>query len=145
MARPGITSVLVTGSRDWDNWGLIREALEPFFGLDVTLIHGDARGADKMADYVWTEWGGKTRAVPANWDRFGKSAGIRRNEGMVLSLTPESSVVVAFLRDDSPGTTHCARFAEQRGLTVIKVPYAPTTSTTPVGTDTTADIAPLAM
>jgi hypothetical protein len=45
---------LVTGSRDWGDWALVRrfvDALPP----GSTVIHGDARGADRMVERILTE------------------------------------------------------------------------------------------
>lgn len=58
--------------------------------IDV-LIHGGCRGADLQAA-AWAKSRGIHRArVDALWDYYGKSAGFRRNEAMLL-LQPEYCV-----------------------------------------------------
>jgi hypothetical protein len=39
---------------------------------------------------------------------------------MVDSLTPESGICLAFIRDDSRGASQCTRAAEQAGITVVR-------------------------
>lgn len=58
--------------------------------IDI-LIHGGARGADIRAAQ-WAEANNIHHAsVAALWDRFGKSAGYKRNSAMLL-LRPEYCV-----------------------------------------------------
>lgn len=53
--------ILVTGSRDWVD----RMAIMTALGLTIsefrhheplTLVHGGARGADRIADEIWRMW-----------------------------------------------------------------------------------------
>lgn len=114
----GLT-VLVTGSRDWENEGAIREWLDIIDRenrIDL-LIHGDCpRGADHMADR-WARLSGvEVDRHPANWKEHGRPAGFIRNAEMV-SLNPD--VVLAFQRDESKGTQHTIDLARKRGIEVI--------------------------
>src|SRR5690349_23648241 len=72
--------VLVCGGRDFDDAGLMISVLdrlhtEKFF---TVLIHGNARGADRIAD-AWASCRGILREpyeVPqGEWDEIGKKAG----------------------------------------------------------------------
>src|SRR5690606_26793755 len=81
------------------------------------LIHGDARGADRLGG----EWA-KVRGVqevkcPANWDAHGKSAGYRRNSAMLL-LKPD--LVVAF--PGGAGTASMVRMAKNNYIEVVEIP-----------------------
>lgn len=114
--------VLVTGSRTWDdlhaiywafrNWW--EEAGQP----DQPLLLSGAcpRGADAMAEYVWERNGWPVQRFPAQWDLYGRSAGFRRNEQMVLEAP---DVCIAFIRDHSKGATHTASLAERHGIETI--------------------------
>lgn len=112
--------LLVTGSRDWDNEQTISRAL---FGYwydagkpgDLVLVHGAARGADLLAAQCWEKQGFWTEAHPADWNGLGKRAGIVRNLQM-LDLEPEH--VLAFIKNNSRGASHCAAEAERRGIPV---------------------------
>lgn len=111
--------VIVCGSRDFDDWRRLREALdywhtrEPF----TALAHGDYRGADRLAD----SWG-ELRAVPtvpfpAAWKAHGASAGPRRNRKMLNEFKPD--LVIAFPGGD--GTADMCEIARAAGVRVVEV------------------------
>lgn len=130
--------VLVTGSRTWDDAKTIREALEAVSrGIaeagwaPLVVVHGACpNGADEIADrWVRERAAGWARIIadgsgkewplltaerhPALWQKFNKRAGIIRNEQMV---SRGADLCLAFIRDDSPGATHCAELASDRGI-----------------------------
>lgn len=105
--------ILITGSRNWANINLVRYALSKFTG-DVTLVHGDARGADRIAGDIGTELGFNVKKYPANWEKYGKSAGpIRNSEMLEKEHLPGDSIqlVIAFHEDfyNSKGTKNMIR------------------------------------
>jgi hypothetical protein len=110
-----MTRVLVTGSRDWDDAPVIAAALAVVAGEvgPFTLVHGGARGADLIAAEIHTSWGGEAEAHPADWKRYGKPAGFRRNAEMVASGV---DLCIAFIRAESRGATMCADLAENAGI-----------------------------
>lgn len=113
----GKYKVVVTGSRDWNDWAAIEEQLRRVQGLaeQVVIIHGGARGADKMCQYKARQLGLEVLEVPAEWDRLGKRAGHVRNTQM-LDLEPDE--VVAFWLDRSRGTADCIRQAREAHIPV---------------------------
>ena len=44
--------ILITGRRDWTNDKTIYDVLHKWKGKRVCLIHGNCRGADRLADTV---------------------------------------------------------------------------------------------
>ena len=96
-------NILVTGSRHWTDRELVGDTLQwaaaswPSPNYDVTVIHGDAPGADRCA-HGWVTarrelW--KLIAVPADWARYGHSAGPRRNQAILTTYTID--LCLAFL------------------------------------------------
>ena len=91
--------VLVCGGCEFDDVGLMTSVLDrlhterPF----TVLIHGNARGADRIAD-AWAQWTGVPREpyeLPqGEWDELGKKAGPLRNQRMFDEGKPD--LVVAF-------------------------------------------------
>lgn len=117
-----VRRILITGSRDWDDHAFIRYALKPYIDAlppeadEPVVIHGDARGADKIAAIQAQELGFWVEAHPADWDKHGKRAGILRNLEM---LEREPDVVLAFRVNGSLGTTHMIEAARKRNVPVV--------------------------
>lgn len=113
-------TVVVTGSRDWSNGTRINDAMRWLYEQDpsVTIIHGTARGADTICAEWADTYGFEVVAMPAEWDKYGKSAGFRRNSAM-LDLNPD--MVIAFWDGSSKGTLHTITEAKKRGIRTIVV------------------------
>ena len=108
--------ILVTGSRTWDDAGVIAGALAGYYREGAVLVSGACpHGADALAEEYWGLLGGKVERHPADWERFGKRAGFRRNAEMVNA---GADLCVAFIRDGSPGASHCAGLAIAAGIPV---------------------------
>lgn len=81
------------------------------------VIHGNARGADKLAG-KWAERQGiKVTVFKADWNKYGKAAGIIRNQEMLEQGNP--TVVVAF--PGGNGTQDMIRRAKLAGLPVLEI------------------------
>jgi hypothetical protein len=114
----GAFRVLVTGSRDWTDSATIEAALTVAAahapaGRVLVLVHGDARGADRIAAHHAARTGWRVEAHPARWDRDGRAAGYRRNAAMVAA---GADLCLAFIRDHSAGATQCADLADRAGI-----------------------------
>jgi hypothetical protein len=91
---PGISlRVLACGGRDFQDYDIVRAVLGNLAG-PVVLCHGGARGADSLAGRYACERGWGLRVYRAEWKRYGKAAGARRNQRMLDDFKPD--VVVAF-------------------------------------------------
>lgn len=110
--------VLCCGDREWNNWPVIYRALEGLGPLTI-IVHGDARGADKMCGWVAKhKFGYEVRPYPAKWAEHGKAAGAIRNRLMFDSEKPE--LVLAFHNDlsKSRGTKDMVEYARSKGCPV---------------------------
>lgn len=114
--------VLVCGSRDWTDRRIIHETMraltDAYPDLRIVVVHGAARGADRMAGEEARACGYKVEEHPANWAQHGKRAGLIRNEHM-LSLG--CSQVIAFWDGYSRGTEHMIRIAREAEARVLVV------------------------
>ena len=109
--------ILVTGSREWNDFKLVKKELSQF-PPDTTVIHGAARGADRIAGYIARQLGFKVVEYPAQWDKYGRRAGILRNEEMATQSA--CTHVLAFHDDPNlgRGTAHMVRLIRRRGMPV---------------------------
>lgn len=84
---------------------------------NVVIISGAAKGADTLAiDWAavnWQNW----EEYPADWDRYGRSAGHLRNQQMLDEGKPD--LVVAFR--GGRGTANMIERAKKAGVEVIQV------------------------
>lgn len=117
-----MSSLLVTGSRDWPSQGILSTVLDEFIvghfdnNEKVTLINGGAYGADLMAVNYWRQNAvGDVITVYPDWNLHGKKAGIIRNVDM-LNMDP--TYVIAFIYNISKGATFTFNEAKKRGLQV---------------------------
>lgn len=110
--------VLVTGGRDFNDPDLLNNALDQLHQQHhfTTLVHGDAKGADRLAHQWATNNNVPTEPHPANWKKHGKAAGPIRNREM-LDTKPE--LVVAF--PGGKGTADMTRQATNAGIQVVTV------------------------
>ncbi len=108
--------VAVTGGRDFNDIERVRRALYRLDPTPTLLLHGAAAGADTLAAQVAEELGIPTEAYPADWDKFGRTAGPRRNEEMI-SRKPD--LLLAF--PGATGTRNMTRQAIAAGIPVLEV------------------------
>ena len=69
--------VLITGGRNFDDRDLMWSSLDRLHAEHhfTLLIHGDAKGADRLAGAWAEERGIEVLACPADWKRYGRGAG----------------------------------------------------------------------
>ena len=77
--------VIIAGGRDFSDYELLKSKCDYYLSnLDnpkVIIISGAARGADSLGEQYARERGYDIDSHPADWDKYGKSAGYRRNNG----------------------------------------------------------------
>lgn len=106
-------TVLVCGGRTFDDYQRLRALLDQL--KPRAIIHGDARGADRLAGRYAREHGIHCTAVPAHWGQYGSMAGPMRNQRM-LAMRPD--VVVAF--PGGVGTSDMVNRALYSAIPVIR-------------------------
>src|SRR5690554_3978 len=86
--------VLVCGGRKFGDRALFNAVMAPYRLRASVIIHGAARGADRMADNWAQTWGIHVERYPAKWHQYGKAAGPLRNQQMLDEGRPD--LVIAF-------------------------------------------------
>ena len=109
--------ILICGDRNWIDRAAIRRELLHFKPTSDTIMHGAARGADRIAGEEAQDLGFTVRSYPAKWDEYGKAAGPIRNQVM-LDQNPE--LVLAFHPNiaQSKGTGDMVRRSRAKGVKV---------------------------
>jgi hypothetical protein len=108
--------ILVCGGRDYADREAVFRILDHLLrtrGI-VLIIQGGARGADALAGAWARERGIENLEFRADWDRYGRSAGLRRNTQMLVEGRPDA--VVAF--PGGRGTANMVMQARGAGVPV---------------------------
>lgn len=111
--------ILVCGGRDYSDQEKVNEVLNIMHNANpvTTIVHGDATGADTLANN-WAKGAGvNVVAYPADWKTYGKSAGPIRNEKMLNEQNPD--LVLAF--PGGKGTEHMMKIAKEKGVFIMRV------------------------
>lgn len=116
--------LIVAGGRDFADYDLLANtlnALEQSHLSDksVSIVSGMARGADALAYMFAHRNNVKVYERPAQWDRFGKQAGFRRNSEMAK----EADGLLCFWDGKSKGTEHMINQMAQLRKPVFVVRY----------------------
>ena len=110
--------VLCCGSRTFTDLKVIINAFESLLqeGPIDSVIQGGAMGADYFSSLEAARRGIKVFEYPAEWEKYGRSAGYVRNKQM---LDEKPDVVLAFQVGKSPGTQNMIEIAQKKGIRVI--------------------------
>lgn len=108
--------VIVCGSRNWVDCKTIEEEIQKL-PKDSIIITGGCKGADVIAHETASLYGYKTEVYNAEWNKYGKSAGPKRN---LLMLNTGVDLVLAFHEDieSSKGTKHMVKIAKDKNVLV---------------------------
>lgn len=133
--------VLITASRDWPDPAAVRSALDVMLKAaqarheDLVVVRGDCpTGGDRDAG-EWVAEAGDAAVTEemhkADWGTYGRSAGPRRNRGMVVAGAEQCWAFIGPCRSarcrallgphGSHGATHCASLAELYDIPTTRV------------------------
>lgn len=119
--------VIIAGSRDFDNYNLLKENIENILKdyEDIEIISGTAKGADSLGEKYAIENDIKLKQFPAQWNLYGKQAGYIRNKQMAKYSIEDNSIgiLIAFWDGASKGTGHMINIANEMNLQVHIVKF----------------------
>lgn len=107
--------VIIAGSRDITDYGILSHAISASGFPISSVISGAARGVDQLGERWAKEHGIPVLRMPAEWNRYGRSAGYRRNEDMASI----GDALIAIWDGKSSGTRHMIETARKAGLRVF--------------------------
>ena len=112
--------VLIAGSRNFEDYGTAKKYID--FCLKnikkqykIIIISGGAKGADKLGERYAHENRMKCIYYYPDWERYGKSAGPRRNSEMVK----KADYVICFWDGKSRGTAFMIEYCKKLNKDVI--------------------------
>lgn len=119
--------LIVAGGRDFSDYPMLEAALDQALsekieaGEVIEIVSGDARGADSLGVQYANKRGLAVKHFPADWNRFGKSAGYKRN----AQMADYADALYAFWDGKSKGTAHMIELSRQKALQVRVKQYVP--------------------
>ena len=116
--------VIIAGCRNFYNYVTLKERCEYYLQNkmkthNVIIVSGHASGADSLGEKFAIEHNLQCEIYPAEWDKFGKSAGPKRN----AEMAEVSDALIAFWDGKSPGTKSMIDLAKRKGLQIAIVRY----------------------
>ena len=112
--------VIIAGGRNFDDFDKLRQVCDEFLKdqINIEIVSGAYKGADLLGERYAAERHHPIKQFPANWRRYGKSAGLKRN----TEMADYADALIAFWDGESKGTKHMIELATLAGLKV-KVLY----------------------
>ena len=109
--------VIIAGSRNFNDYKKLCKICDHLLQnqANIEIISGAAKGADQLGEKYASEKGYRIKKFPANWNKYGKSAGPKRNEEMANY----ADVLIAFWDGKSRGTKNMIELANKRKLNVL--------------------------
>lgn len=120
-----VRKIIIAGGRDFSDYELLKDRVDFYLskaiqaGDNIVIVSGKAKGADTLGEKYAKERNYKIEEYPANWDKYGKSAGYKRNEEMAKV----ADALIAFWDNKSKGTKHMIDLAKKYKLHVRTVKY----------------------
>lgn len=118
--------IIIAGGRDFNDYDKLCADADEFIDKVIRLcinvgyfknnkiiiVSGHARGADSLGERYAKERGYELKLFPADWNKYGKSAGYIRNKEMA----DYANCLVAFWNGESKGTENMIDLAQTNEL-----------------------------
>ncbi len=108
--------VLIAGCRDFNDYKIAKKCIDYYISnirekYKITIISGGALGADSLGERYARENRFKIKRFLPDWEKYGRSAGPRRNKLMVET----ADYVICFWDGKSPGTRSTVNYTKSAG------------------------------
>lgn len=118
-----IKRIIIAGCRNYNNYEEAKEYINFCisnikFKYDLVFVSGCCRGADMLGEKYAKEYGYKTERYPADWEKYGKSAGPKRN----MKMAEICDFAICFWDGKSEGTKSMINFVKNKNKP-IKIKY----------------------
>ena len=118
-----MTRVIIAGSRSFTDEDYVHNTISDLTwwipDTEMEIVSGGCRGVDQFAENYAEQWDIISKVFPAEWDKYGLSAGPIRNEQMAkYASEADNGMLIAFPVGESRGTRNMIKLAKQYGLEV---------------------------
>jgi len=110
--------VIIARSRNFSNYQILKKECAQFLQKQKSIkiiSEGHYKGADKLGEQYAKEKELILARFPAEWDKYGKAAGPKRNKEMAIY----ANALIVFWDGKSRGTKNMIQHAKQNGLILI--------------------------
>lgn len=111
--------IIIAGGRDFNNYDFLKKEASIFIseidnGDHIEIVSGGAKGVDLLGEKFAEEKNLELIVFPADWKKFGRAAGPRRNAQMAKYATH----LLSFWNGESKGTKSMLTLAKKENLKV---------------------------
>lgn len=111
--------VVIAGSRNFNDYemfaNIVGEFLKPIREeYELIILSGHCLGTDLMGERYAKENGFEVEIYPAEWKKYGRSAGPKRNKQMA----DVADLAIAFPSVNGKGTQSMIKYAKQKGIPI---------------------------
>ncbi len=111
-----IKKLVIAGSRNFTDYNFFKEKVNICISrikeeYELIILSGHCKGVDMMVEKYAKENNLQIEIFPAEWEKYGKSAGPKRNKIMV----DNADFAIAF-SSGGKGTESLIKFAKQKGI-----------------------------
>lgn len=113
--------LLIAGSRNFEDRETFNRVTDENIDGDhrfTVIVEGGASGADTLAREYALERGMNYKEFKADWKRYGRAAGPKRNDEMIVFIKEKNGVALYFWDGKSKGTKQCIESARRKGINV---------------------------
>ena len=109
--------VIIAGGRNFEDFNKLCRVCDVFLQDQnkVEIVSGAYKGADLLGERYASERNYSINQFPADWRRYGKSAGLKRN----AEMANYANILIAFWDGKSKGTKHMMDTALEKGLRIF--------------------------
>lgn len=111
--------VIIAGTRWFNDYALLKERCDFYLSsikVDAILC-GECKGADLLGKRYAEERGVPVESFPADWKRYGRAAGQKRNKQMADA----ADCLIAFWDGESKGTKGMIKFMGDKPVRIVAI------------------------
>lgn len=116
--------VIIAGDRNFSDYQFLSEKVSHYLQpklqeCNVIIVSGNAKGADALGERFAQEHNLQVELHPAEWGKYGRAAGPKRNRDMALA----ADALIAFWDGKSRGTKNMIMWAKREKLEIHIISY----------------------